>query len=418
MSLATLHKEKWPLLVFIVLLPIFTFISKTTADVYLTLTGLFFVFYSVKNKEYDWLQWPWVRAIFAFILVAMISACFSIFPKEAFIQSFIYLRWPLAAIALVSLVFTNQQRLHLFEKTAFFFLLFIIVDTVFQFFYGKDILGHPIGGTSRLTGPFTKTLVGAYSLKLFFFAFVFLYMLVEKNTKNLFLLTLSILAFNVFLLITGERIVFIFGVLFLLGWLLATAFIYQALRKFIPLILMGGAALFALIVVFARDLLLLRFVPFIDAIKNFSSTTYGDIFHSAFELWQLSPLLGVGMRMYSEVCVAKLGYTENEVLFEQTAGLCVRHPHNIYLEILAQNGIVGLLLFVLTLYCIFRVVSAKRIWQQDSLLAVILTGSVVVTFWPLATSMSIFANNYAGAVWLTIAWAIARAQHIPAKIIN
>jgi len=27
--------------------------------------------------------------------------------------------------------------------------------------------------------------------------------------------------------------------------------------------------------------------------------------------------------------------------------------------------------------------------------------------------MSIFANNYAGAVWLTIAWAIARSQHIP-----
>ena len=121
MSLATLHKEKWPLLVFIVLLPIFTFISKTTADVYLTLTGLFFVFYSVKNKEYDWLQWPWVRAIFAFILVAMISACFSIFPKEAFIQSLIYLRWPLAAIALVSLVFTNQQRLQLFERAALVF---------------------------------------------------------------------------------------------------------------------------------------------------------------------------------------------------------------------------------------------------------------------------------------------------------
>lgn len=413
MSLVTFDKKQWPTLAFIICLPIFTFISKASSDIYLSFTGLFFIYLSIKNKHYEWLKWPWVRVVFIFICVAMISAFFSPFPKEAFIQSFIYLRWPLAAIALVSIVFTSHERLRLFERAAFFFLIFVVLDTIFQFFYGKDIFGHPIGGTSRLSGPFTKTLVGAYSLKLFFFALMYIYLSVEKTKRNIILLSFSILLFNMFLLITGERIVFVLGVFFLCLWLFVVTMVYKVLRKMIPFVIASGVAAFGVTIIFARELLEARFLPFIEAIKNFSSTTYSDIFNSAYQLWLLNPLFGVGTRMYSEVCLAKLGYPQDESLFEQVNGLCVRHPHNIYLELLAQNGLVGLSLFIMILYFVFKMISAKYIWKQEPLLAVIITSSVLVTFWPLASSMSIFANNYAGAVWLTIAWAIARSQHLP-----
>lgn len=413
MSLEILNKEKWPILVFISLLPVFTFISKAASDVYLTLTGLFFVFYSIKTKKYDCLAWPWVRAILAFILVAMISACFSTFPQEAFTQSVIYLRWPLATMALVSLVFINQQRLQVFERAALVFLVLVIVDGVLQMVTGADILGHRPVDNIRMTGLFSKRVLGVYSLKLFFFGFTAVYLMLPKTIKNIVLMTIGIFLFDIFLLFTGERIVFLLGIFFGLMWGGTIFLIFRPLRKWLYMGLIAVISSFTLLITFNHALLIKRVVPFIDAIKNFSSTTYGDIFKSAFELWQLNPLFGVGTRMYNEVCVAKLGYPQDEALVDQASGLCVRHPHNIYLELVAQNGIVGLFLFLLTLYYIFSVVSAKRVWRHDALLAVILMGSIVVIFWPLASSMSIFANNYAGAVWLTIAWAIARAQHMP-----
>ncbi len=54
----------------------------------------------------------------------------------------------------------------------------------------------------------------------------------------------------------------------------------------------------------------------------------------------MSPLVGIGTRMYNRVCVSKLGYPEDEVAYlSKRKAVCVRHPHNIYLEVLAQNGI-------------------------------------------------------------------------------
>lgn len=418
MPVATLHKEQWPILAFIILLPILTFISKASSDIYLSLTGLFFVYFSIKNKHYEWLKWSWVRAILAFIGIAMISAVFSPFPQEAFVQSFIYLRWPLAAIALVSIVFTSHERLQLFERAALAFLLLVVADGVLQMITGTDILGHPIIEGSRMTGFFSKRVLGVYSLKLFFFSFTAIYIVMPKTIKNILMMTLVIVLFDVFLLFTGERIVFLLGVLFLVMWGVTIFFTTQALRKWLYVGLLSVMALFTLLVTFSHAILVKRAIPFIEAMKNFSATTYSDIFNSAYQLWQLNPLFGIGTRMYNEVCIAKLGYPQDEALFEQVTGLCVRHPHNIYLELLAQNGLVGIFIFIVTLYFIFKIISAKHIWKQEPLLAVIITSSVLVIFWPLASSMSIFANNYAGAVWLTIAWAIARAQHIPAKKIN
>ena len=116
--------------------------------------------------------------------------------------------------------------------------------------------------------------------------------------------------------------------------------------------------------------------------------------------------------MYNRVCVSKLGYPEDELLYKTVEGVCVRHPHNIYLEVLSQNGILGLLIFLMVLFFIFKELLSKKLWQKDFLMMVILFSSVFVIFWPFATSMSIFSNNYAGVVWLTIAWAIARARNL------
>ena len=398
--------------VFACALPLFVFASKVSADAIFSLTCCVFLFYIFKVQCFQWLMWPWVRAVFLFILFGMVTAAFSPYPQEAFTQAFIYIRWPLTAVALVVTVFNCPNRLFLFEKTALLFLSFLVIDGVFQFFMGVDIFGRPLLENIRMTGPFPKAFIGVYSFKMFFFAYLFVYMMVKKTDKNIILLSLLILLFNVFLLMTGERIIFLLGLLFFSIWLIGVSVNYKTLRrKMIPLVIAAGSV-FSMIIAINHEMFIKRVMPFIDAIKNFTDTTYGDIFHSAFQLWQLSPLVGIGTRMYNRVCVSKLGYPEDELLYKTVEGVCVRHPHNIYLEVLSQNGILGFLIFLMVLFFIFKELLSKKLWQKDFLMMVILFSSVFVIFWPFATSMSIFSNNYAGVVWLTIAWAIARARNL------
>ena len=402
--------------VFLCLLPVLVFMSKVSADAVLSLTGLIFLYFSLRARTLDWLGWPWVRAMALFIVFAMATAVFSPYPEKALTQALIYVRWPLAAVALIVAVFNSPDRLRLFEKAALCFLAFIVADGIVQMVTGVDVLGHPsVEDHTRMTGPFAKRVLGVYGFKLFFFAFAALLLMLERSKKNIIFLSVLIVLFNVFLLLTGERIVFLLCGLFFAIWLAAVAWSNQSIKKHLATLLLSSVAIFAVVVALNHQLFVRRFMPFVDAMRNFSDTTYGDIFHSAFQLWQLSPLVGVGTRMYNEVCVLKLGYPQDESLYRTVEGLCQRHPHNIYLELLAQNGLFGLLIFLAALFFIFRQLLARSLWQKDMLLASVLFSSVFVIFWPLASSMSIFANNYAGAVWLTIAWALARARQLPTQ---
>lgn len=402
--------EKWMTL-FLCALPVLVFMSKAGADAVFALTGLGFLFYSFKNKRFDWLNNRWFQAVLLFVVFGMATAVFSPFPKDAFVQSLIYVRWPLAAMALIMVFFNSSERLQTFERAAFWFLAFIVVDGIFQLLTGVDLLGHS-SGDSRLTGPFAKRVLGVYGFKLFFFAFVFLLLQMERTRKNIIIQSVLILLFNVFLLMTGERIVFLLGFLFFMVWFVGVFVAYRELRKLIVTLVASAVSLFALVIALNHELLVKRFVPFVDAMKNFSNTTYGDIFHSAYQLWQLNPLVGIGSRMYTEVCVLKLGYPTDESLYQTVDGLCQHHPHNIYLELLSQNGVLGTLIFLTMLFFIFRELLSRALWSKDLMQMTVLSSSVFVIFWPLASSMSIFANNYAGAVWLTIAWALARARHL------
>ena len=408
------QKDSIYITIFVCLLPILIFTSKVSADITLSLTGLYFLFYSALRKNFAWLTEPWVIAASAFFLLAVGTSFFSPYPKDALIQSLIFVRWPLAAIAIITLVLTTHERLRLFEKSALFFLLFIVADTILQMVLGKDILGHlSEGDGSRLTGPFKKLLVGVYSLKLFFYGFASIYAAIEKNKKNIIYLTLLILAFDVFLLLTGERVIFLLGLFFFIIWFMAVFFTYESLRKAILALMVSGFSVIAIVVFVNHALFIKRFMPFVDAMKNFSGTVYADIFRSAFEVWQLSPWFGVGTRMYHNVCISQLGYPTDEAYSPVVNGICQHHPHNIYLEVLAQNGLFGLLIFVAMLFLIFKQILTKELLRRDALMVAVLFSSIFIVFWPLASSMSIFANNYAGVVWLTIAWVLARAHHLP-----
>jgi O-antigen ligase len=210
---------------------------------------------------------------------------------------------------------------------------------------------------------------------------------------------------ELFSFLSGERIVFL---LFSLINVVAMVAVVRVLRPSRALLGGGLAALLAGaagLAFFAQTMVGRTIGYFVQQLRSFKETDYYDIFGAAWHLWQNHPWVGVGTRYFSQACTV--------YHYESRYEGCVVHPHNIYLQWLSENGLIGLGLFLLFLYLLFRQLLRGLDFGREPLLSLMVLVAPLAVFWPVMTSMSMFANNYAGLVWLSVAWAVARSQLAP-----
>jgi O-antigen ligase len=140
----------------------------------------------------------------------------------------------------------------------------------------------------------------------------------------------------------------------------------------------------------------------VETAKSFHDSPYGEIWRSALHLAGERPVLGVGMKNFRVACAdPDIGLPESVV------NRCATHPHNLYLEFLAESGIPGLAAFVLLV-----LTWARQLWRgwriepHNQWLLGPLVG-VAVLLWPLGPSASFFSNWFGGIFWLSLGWALA-----------
>ena len=125
-------------------------------------------------------------------------------------------------IAILYCLETDENFLVNFSKFLFLVLIFVAIDTLYQYFFGQDIFGikntTPHG--QRLNGPFgDEYIVGSYLSKLFFVSLSY-FIVKKKSFKILFLYLIFILFIT---LLTKERMASIM--------LISTCFIFLFFLK-------------------------------------------------------------------------------------------------------------------------------------------------------------------------------------------
>jgi len=125
---------------------------------------------------------------------------------------------------------------------------------------------------------------------------------------------------------------------------------------------------------------------------------HDSLIRTAYNMFKDQPILGHGPKMFRVKC--------RDEKYATGITPCMTHPHNFYVQLLAETGIVGFL-FLCSVLIYVLYVSLKQfksiIFKQKRYLTdyqVCLLAAILITVWPLTPNGNFFNN------WLIIAYSL------------
>jgi len=385
---------------FIYLIPASLIIGAAVSEFFVSFTALLFLIYTIVYKDWSYYK----KKIFIFLIIFFIYIVFvsliSEFPINSLRSSLFYFRFYLMFLAIWFLLDQNKN----FPK---YFLLSIILSLAACFFYSLADIYNSIRFETKVTdyrisGLFgTELIQGSYFIR-FLILFLGVYALVNNNFKNKFIYY-SIFFVSIFIvLVSGERSS--------IGLLFISLFLYFF---FSEIKIIEKVKIFACIIFIT--VLSLSYLPGLkerifdntktlifesEKIKVFSRG-HQEHYESALKMFKKNMITGVGIRNFRLEC------RKDEYRYIGVNS-CTTHPHNTYVQFLAETGIIGFLfIFSLLLYIskflifnFLNVIKGKKIANS----AVIFSISIFINIFPLVPTGSFFNNWLSTVYYLPLAF--------------
>lgn len=125
-----------------------------------------------------------------------------------------------------------------------------------------------------------------------------------------------------------------------------------------------------------------------DKIIYFFDNIHGSIILNSYTYLENNYLLGIGIKNFRNVCDIKV-FTLKDVDYVLN---CSTHPHNVYVEILLETGLFGLVLLLLFLITFFYEIFRK--FDRSSNLHCTLVSLLITIVFPLQSTGSFFSSRY------------------------
>lgn len=404
------------------LLPVLLLSSRTLADISVVLVCLLFLCRAYQRQDWQWAHHPWFKLALVFAgYVLLINSPLSIDPQASVLYGLTFLRWPLFAAALAYWLLADHTRQRNFLWVLLTVCALIVADSAMQYLLGHDALGRPMFSANRLTGPYNSPIPGITLLRVWFIAmFAPLLLLPAMASFRQQALIMAMLATGlIFMFMTGERMAFMLFIaasMVTLGglWLGKRSGsreprVYHALPW---LALIGFGLLLGLVMLLAPATAERSIFSIFAKLGHFTDSDYGKVFRAAYAAWQEAPLFGHGFHAYRQVC-EQMGLLES-------LGMPCTHAHNLYLQLAAETGVTGVLLFVCMLGAIYCAALAPLIRHRYWLMAALSFSVLSVCFWPLIGGISLLNNWVAALAWLGVGWVLAMrntrmSPHLPPR---
>jgi hypothetical protein len=351
------------------------------------------------------------RAIIAvFILV---RNYFSEFFFESYISSIFYIRFTIFALAiyLLDINFKDIKKILFFSISLCFILL--LLDSTFEFFFENRILGNSSIYDSRISSFFgDEYIMGSFVVRLLP---IILFCLFWLNLKKIYLYINFFLIFfivSILVILSGERtalLLFLFICFFLIF-----------LKKFRIIFLINILVFSSIFLFFIKDYNIKeRYFDFLtkDNFKKkefiFFTQEHHSLMLTSLKIIKSNIIFGKGGQSFRYLCkkdkFKTITYENNEVGKEDIG--CSTHPHNVFLQIFVEYGLIGLLLYFITLkHIIFSIyknvvgynLDVLKINNNIFLSRIFLYLALLVNLLPFIPSGSIFNNWFSIILYLPI----------------
>ncbi len=371
-------------------------------DLIVSLSALFFLYFVFKNKKFYYF---YNKPLIIFFIFCIYCILISIFVAEDILLSFesslFYFRIGVFSSFVWYLIDKDKSILTHFYYVLILCFLALVIDGYIQYFTGENILGFKIKGlrTSSFFG--NELIMGSYLSRLFPLLFALFIVKKKKKYEKYFIGLLFILV-DVLIFISGERSAFFF-------LNLSTVFIIILIKDYQKFRLVTFILAVICVAVLSQNSSQLSSRMFSTPAKNMGlikspnesnifTPLHDSLIRTAYNMFKDQVLVGHGPKMFRVIC--------KDEKYATGIAPCMTHPHNFYVQLLAETGIIGFLFLfsalVYILHAAFRQFKSIIFKQKRPLTdyQVCLLAGILITVWPISPNGNFFNN------WLMIIYSL------------
>ena len=372
-------------------------------DLIVSGSALFFLYYVIKNNIFYYF---YNKPIIIFFIFCIYCISISIFIAEDILlsleSSLFYFRIGLFSCFIWYLIDKDKSISNYFYYALILCFSILVIDGYFQYYTGENIFGYKSIINSQISSLFgDEHIMGSYLSRLFPLLFA-LFLVKEKMKYEFYFIALLFILVDVLIYMSGERAAFFF-------LNLSTVFIIILIKEYQKLRLVTFIIGVICIIFLSLNSPKLSDRMFKDPANNMGlvknsqeliifTSAHDSLIRTAYKMFKDKPIFGHGPKMFRIIC------KDEKYAVGKTP--CMTHPHNFYVQLLAETGIIGFLFLLSTLCCVLYAALRQLksiIFKQKRPLSdyqVCLLAGILITVWPLSPNGNFFNN------WLMIVYSL------------